>query len=367
MIVDERANNMLLLALSAGMASIDEDETRGYVEYLLSCIDRLWLNENQELVVQFMHKTKVVSFVDSIFPFVESCRLFKLAKLYHALVAVTAVRRSMLEPVFKALKSRSVDVMPYKGVDFIYNYRSRAAHRFISDVDLIVRRDQLPLALDVFENQGFFQAQVSKNKLSSDGQSLYIQPWASKSMAAWRNEQDIRPYIKVAKVEALQVHQEILSEYTVIYLSGQPMVIAYIDLEFSVLPGGDELDVWRRTRNARVAGNAYPGLCRELYVCSLLQRACSVSNILEGAAVYPFVDALRVLVAGGIDWDYLWTLAQRYQLVVVVSRGLIEVAGMVRSAIPAHVFSRCRKNLQAHVASHVPPLLEWLGTINAVR
>lgn len=237
MIVDERANNMLLLALSAGMASIDEDETRGYVEYLLSCIDRLWLNENQELVVQFMHKTKMVSFVDSVFPFVESCRLFKLVKLYHALVAVTAVRRSMLEPVFKALKSRNVDVMPYKGVDFIYNYRSRAAHRFISDVDLIVRRDQLPLALDVFENQGFFQAQVSKNKLSPDGQSLYVQPWASKSMAAWRNEQDIRPYIKVAKVEALQVHQEILSEYTVIYLSGQPMVIAYIDLEFSVLPG----------------------------------------------------------------------------------------------------------------------------------
>ncbi|AJO78142.1 MULTISPECIES: nucleotidyltransferase family protein [Pseudomonas] len=367
MIVDERANNLLLLALSAGMASIDEEGTRDYVEHLLSRIDRLWLSDNQALVVPFMHKTKILSFVDSIFPFVESCRLFELTKLYHALVAVTAIRRSMLEPVFKALTSRHVDVMPYKGVDFIYNYPGRAAQRFISDVDLIVRRDQLPLALEVFESQGFFQAQVSKDKLSADGRSLYVQPWASESAIAWRDEQAIRPYIKVAKVEALQAHQEILSEYTVIYLSGQPMVIAYIDLEFSVVPGGDEQDVWSRTRAASVAGDAYPGLCRELYVCSLFQRASGVSDILQEAAIYPFVDALRVLAAGGIDWDYLWTLAHRYQLVAAVSRGLIEATGMLRYAIPAQVVDRCRKNLQGHEASPVPPLLEWLGTINAVR
>ncbi|WP_338806572.1 nucleotidyltransferase family protein [Pseudomonas chlororaphis] len=363
MIVDGQIN-MLMLALSAGMASIDEEDVAGYANRLLSVIDKAWLNEYQGVVVQFMHKTKMISFVDRIFPFIESCQLFELVELYRALVAVTMVRRSMLEPVFTALKYQNVDVMPYKGMDFIYNYHSLSAHRFISDVDLIIRPSQLTSAVSVFERMGFFQAEVSKDKLSADGQSLYMQPWALDASVS--EARSIRPYVKIARVESLQPHQEILSAYTVIYLSGSPMVIAYIDLEFSVLPEIEEEDVWRRTRSAKVAGNIYPGLCPELYICSLFYRACTVSNVLDAAAVYPFVDAVRVVVAGGIDWDYLWRIAERYNLVVPVSSCLIEVAAITKSSIPAEVFIRCQKNLKPHYASNKPSLLEWLGVISAV-
>src|SRR5450830_1236697 len=123
MIVDKRIN-MLMLALSVGMMSIDERGAIDYADHLVRAIDKTWLNEHQDTVVQFMHKTKMMSFVDLFFPFVKECQLFKLIELYNALVAVTAIRRSMLEPVFTALNNCRIDVMPYKGLDFIFNYQS---------------------------------------------------------------------------------------------------------------------------------------------------------------------------------------------------------------------------------------------------
>ncbi|ACO78645.1 hypothetical protein AvCA_24620 [Azotobacter vinelandii CA] len=365
-IVDTRIN-LLMLALSAGMMSIDEGESVVYADNLVRAIDKTWLNKNQNTVVQFMHKTKMMSFADSLFPFVQECQLFKLVELYNALVEVTAIRRSMLEPVFTALNESRIDVMPYKGIDFIYNYQSASAHRFISDVDLIIRRNQLSCAASVFEGMGFVQAQVSKGQLSVDGQSLHMLPWVlSDAMGVAWNEQSVRPYVKVGKAEVLQPYQEILSEYTMIYQSGQPMVIAYIDLEFSVMPGIDERDVWHRTRVTKIADEVCSGLCPELYLCSLFCRVCTVSDVFDAPSVYPFVDALRVLVAGGIDWDYLWVMADRYYLVVPISQCLIELVAIAGSAIPAEVFSRCQKNLIIHGASSKPTLLEWLSVIKGI-
>ncbi|MFJ2280901.1 nucleotidyltransferase family protein [Pseudomonas sp. NPDC087803] len=365
MIVDQQIN-ILKLTLSAGLMSINQDELTVHASKLLKTIDKTWLIEHQDQVLRSVHNSRMMSFMDRLLPFIEDCRLSKFVELYNALIAVTAIRRSLLEPVFAALAERHIDVMPYKGIDFFYNYKCSAPHRFFSDIDLIIKREQLVGAAAVFNRLGFVQGDIRKDRLSVDGRSLSMRPWPSLDAQglAWV-EQSLKPFVIVNKAEQLRPHEKILAEYTVIFQSGHPMVVAYIDLEWSVLPGIAERDVWRRTRVAKVGDGTYSGLCPELYLCSLFNRVFADSSAFEAAVVYPFTDAVRLVVAGGLDWDYLWELAQRYFLVMVVSEGLLEVAAIAPSAVPAEVVQRCHVHQQKHRSSYESAPLKGLRFINS--
>lgn len=301
-----------IFALYLGLRSLNNEKANNYASFLYDSFIRDNLNDCSQLeITKFLHGRKMLScwsMADSD----TRKRFLETELLYRAMTVITNVRIEKLIPVFTALKENEIDVMPYKGIDFIYNYPNASGTRFISDVDPLIKRSQLLKADAVIKALGFRQGDIDRNTALNQHE-LHITE-IPKNELEWviNNHHETHPYVAFTRVNELKSYKTILEKYTKIYDSGEPILITYIDLHQSIAAGFDEDDIWAGTVISKIEEVEYIGLSPEVYLCLLFGRAYSVTQIYNDPTICAYVDGMRILVSKKINWEKLFSLSCKY-------------------------------------------------------
>jgi hypothetical protein len=194
----------------------------------------------------------------------------------------------------RALSARGIPSLPFKGPMLAYTLYGNLAVRPFSDLDVLVRRDDVLRVGEILEAQGF----RPKLSLTPAQRSAFV-----------RYENDLT-YIQEGTGIMLELHWRFFSRYVAFSLIG---------------------DFWSRLRTIRLAGSPMLAMPPEEHLLVLSVHGAKHLWVLLGWVL----DVAQLLeVHGDIDWDYLARLARETGSERMLHLALILASDLFGSEIP---------------------------------
>jgi len=221
-------------------------------------------------------------------------------RLRDAYLKATARNMVMLHhggAVLNALCDRGLEVIVLKGLYLAESVYSAIGARTFGDIDLLLRRAELPVALEVMRSIGY-----------------EISTWYDPDDPN-RDIKHLPPLVKQGS-PIIELHWTILEE----------------EEPFSI----DVEGMWARSVAAEIAGVAVRGLSLEDFILHLSMHLTYQHRLAAGVRNLYDIDA--VIRKGGVDWTRLLTTAREWgaeRVIWLTLRLLQEIAG---TPLPSEVF-----------------------------
>ena len=233
----------------------------------------------------------------------------ELREAFIQAAAEAAVRAKELRRVVSALDHAGIPVILLKGAALALSVYRNPALRLMGDVDMLLRRDHLPEALQVLETLGFQSAR------GLSGASLDF-------AVRWGGEMTFSKRTSRGRL-SLDLHAHLLSGPWTRRASA-------VDLEA----------LWERARALDLDGVQAFQLSLEDNVIQLCQHAGIHHTY---AYVLSLIDIDRAVAApGGMDWGLLVQRARRFELSTATYFGLRFTTEMLSTPVPERVLAALR-------------------------
>jgi hypothetical protein len=275
----------------------------------------------------------------------------QLPALEEAFRATNRILYRSIEPVAEALNGAGVPVLLLKGGDLhlrAYRWRTGLA-RVMSDLDLLVRPQDVPTTVQALEGCGFRQGWMDRATLSfrpvarrccrpidlaplpagepqPDHYELQVFGRFVRSPELAGCTRDTNRFLKV-------------KDYHVTMAGGEAWVPVKCDVHVNVSRGIDPADVWHGTSSIRMPGGA-PVLVQSPANALWFLASRLYHEVREtGGVLRQFIDVLALIHAarGEIDWDRVAAMGRKYGMLPplchVLGRAREALGGMVPSSV----------------------------------
>jgi hypothetical protein len=220
-----------------------------------------------------------------------------LRELFLRATARNMVMQHHAGNVLRNLRDRELEVIVLKGLYLAESVYSAIGARTFGDIDLLLRRAELPVALEVMRSIGY-----------------EISTWYDPDDPN-RDIKHLPPLVKQGS-PIIELHWTILEE----------------EEPFSI----DVEGMWARSVAAEIAGVAVRGLSLEDFILHLSMHLTYQHRLAAGVRNLYDIDA--VIRKGGVDWTRLLTTAREWgaeRVIWLTLRLLQEIAG---TPLPSEVF-----------------------------
>ncbi len=251
------------------------------------------------------------------------------------------IQKKYLEQVLTALTAAGIEVIVFKGAEFINRYYDNNPLSFVNDVDLLIRKDQVSAAQRVFYESGFYHGIIDDETL--DYKLLDISDIASVILGHY----ELPPLNKPIEMKLSRQQQKLLEgleNHPIWSAGGRHIVFPEFDVHYQVSTDivSDELF----TRSVPSSFKGVSTLNHADTIWFTMARFYNEVALHNKNSLRDFAYILPVLRTETINWEQFLKSVHEYELYAGVFYFLSFCNFLSHQSVPAEVLNELSKGVR---------------------